>query len=115
MRCNVWQRRPPALRTKHKQKINALLRELSDDKDEDVVTPIVRTDPGKPWIPGFKLYLDTQDHLNGMTIVQWWGVCAFSRPALNVSLPMQDERAPLSSLGFFGRRLPLNNGLVCLK
>ena len=65
-----------ALPTKKRDgaRIKKLLRELSDDDMEDDVVPVTPTDPQKPWLPGFHMYLNTHDDLAGMNIVQWWGV-----------------------------------------
>jgi hypothetical protein len=61
------------------KKVKTLLRELSSD-DEDP-TPVgsadTPVDPQKPWRKEFYRYLHAIDELNGLTIVQWWGVCPF--------------------------------------
>jgi hypothetical protein len=68
---------PPELKKKSDPKISILLRELSDDEDDGPMASTAPTDPQRPWIADFELYLDIQDHLNGMSIVQWWGVSLF--------------------------------------
>jgi hypothetical protein len=53
-----------------------LLRELSDDESDDDTHPLaVASDPKKPWLKEYNLYLDVRDELaKGQSIVQWWGV-----------------------------------------
>jgi hypothetical protein len=67
---------PP--KKKDVSKVAKLLRQLSDSDSEDDgadnATPVAPADPKKPWLPGFRLHLDTQDHLNGMSLAHWWGV-----------------------------------------
>lgn len=64
----------PQVKKREGQKIKKLLRELSDDEMDIDSPPLMPTDPQKPWLPGFHLYLNTRDELGDMTIVQWWGV-----------------------------------------
>jgi hAT family C-terminal dimerisation region len=70
---------PPA-KKKHDSKIRSLLRELSDDEDDKFSeSPADPVDPNQPWLAGFRVYLDTCDDLQGLSIVGWWGVCALFR------------------------------------
>jgi len=35
----------------------------------------VESDPKKPWLKEYNLYIDVQDELTkGQSIVQWWGI-----------------------------------------
>jgi len=35
----------------------------------------VASDPKKPWLKEYNLYIDVQDELTkGQSIVQWWGI-----------------------------------------
>ncbi|KAH7904437.1 hypothetical protein BJ138DRAFT_1119412 [Hygrophoropsis aurantiaca] len=64
-------------------KIGTLLRELSDDEDEDNApsTSSQYGDPRSPWLEDFHGYLNSKDHLTtGMSIVQWWGINAARYP-----------------------------------
>jgi hypothetical protein len=67
---------PP--KKKDVSKVAKFLQQLSDSDSEDDgvdnTTPVAPADPKKPWLPSFHLYLDTQDHLNGMSLAQWWYV-----------------------------------------
>jgi hypothetical protein len=82
---------PPSTNPRnHGRKFTKLLRELSDDEGDWEPTSTSPADPQKPWRAGFRLYLDTLDHLNGMTIVQWWGVCVLRSPILSFALTASD-------------------------
>ena len=64
-------------------KINQLLRELSDDDDDETLsaTPSTHGDPHRPWLDDFHGYLSSKDQLaSGMSIVQWWGLNATRYP-----------------------------------
>ena len=54
-----------------------LLWELSDDEsDDDTYPSAVASDPKKPWLKEYNLYLDAWDELaKGQSIVQRWGIC----------------------------------------
>ena len=57
------------------RKVGILLRELSDDEDNDdgsVVGEVL----GDPWHDGFHSYLNSRDQLGTLSIVEWWGVRA---------------------------------------
>lgn len=60
------------------RKVGILIRELSDDEDEDDVesstTPIAPNDLHAPWHKDFNRYLNSKDQLGNMTIIEWWGV-----------------------------------------
>jgi hAT family C-terminal dimerisation region len=59
------------------RKVGILLRELSDDSDEDDADIHGRDAPtnlNDPWRADFKGYLHSRDELGAMTIVEWWGV-----------------------------------------
>ena len=60
-------------KVKHK-----LLRELSDDEDEPGTSQtgsILPGDPTRPWMPDFRAYLDTNEHVpDDWTTIMWWGV-----------------------------------------
>jgi hypothetical protein len=61
--------------------LKTLLRELSDDEHDanSTITPSSSDDPEKPWKRDYNSYIDTvHDVLEGMSAVQWWGVCTFS-------------------------------------
>jgi hypothetical protein len=57
--------------------LNALLRELSDNK-EDITMDTgsdVPDDPQWPWICDYRAYMDVPEQvLEGWTAIQWWGV-----------------------------------------
>lgn len=57
------------------RKVRILLRELSDDEDDDNMyrqdPPI---NPNDPWREDFRGYLHSRDKLGAMTIIEWWGV-----------------------------------------
>jgi hypothetical protein len=59
-------------------KMASLMRELnsSDERDDDDIShSAIPTDPAKPWMREFNLFLNTVDQLaDGQTIIQWWGV-----------------------------------------
>jgi hypothetical protein len=60
-----------------KPRINKLLQELSDDEDGDHPNSRSRVseDPSRPWLPDFRVYLDTTEHVpDNWTTMQWWGV-----------------------------------------
>ena len=61
------------------RKVGILIRELSDDEDEEGVesstSPITANDLHTPWRKDFNGYLNSKDQLGDMTIVEWWGVC----------------------------------------
>jgi hypothetical protein len=61
-----------------KSKLNNLLRELSDDDDNDgadTAHPSVLEDPKRPWLKDFQAYLDTTEYVpDGWTTTVWWGV-----------------------------------------
>jgi hypothetical protein len=64
-------------------KISHLLRELSDNEDDEdtFATSLVHGDPQWPWLDDFHGYLNSKDSLtSGMSIVQWWGVNAARYP-----------------------------------
>jgi hypothetical protein len=63
---------------KDDSKLKRLLRELSDDEDNGPPVHAPPANPTKPWLAGYQLYLDTQDHLGGMSLVVWWGVSIHS-------------------------------------
>ena len=68
----------PLAKKKEETKLKVLLCQLSDDEEDGPTTHSVLINPAKPWLAGFQLYLDTQDHLNGMSTVAWWGVSGHS-------------------------------------
>ena len=61
------------------RKVGILIRELSDDEDEEGVesstSPVTANDLHTPWRKDFNGYLNLKDQLGDMTIVEWWGVC----------------------------------------
>ena len=63
---------------KDDSKLKQLLRELSDDEDDGPPAHALPTNPTKPWLAGYQLYLDTQDHIGEMSLVVWWGVSGLS-------------------------------------
>jgi hypothetical protein len=58
------------------RKVGILLRELSDDEDDDADAhgQDAPTNPNDPWREDFKGYLHSRDKLGAMTIIEWWGV-----------------------------------------
>lgn len=57
-------------------KTRVLLRELGSDDDSDEESPSTPTDAAKPWLKEFNQYMLAVDDLrDGVSIVQWWGVC----------------------------------------
>ncbi|KAG6846029.1 hypothetical protein H0H87_011077, partial [Tephrocybe sp. NHM501043] len=64
------------------RKIRRLLSHLESDSEDDVsnsdhVSSSTHThDSAKPWLKEFNKYLDSDDELNEMTLVQWWGINA---------------------------------------
>lgn len=68
-------------------KVRALLNELMDEDDSDVEGELGATsegrqweDPARPWLQGFHQYLNTQDILGDLSIVQWWGINSVRYP-----------------------------------
>jgi len=66
----------PTVKRNKNTGVMSLLRELSDDEDEDsTMTPSSSGDSDKPWWREFRGYLDTIHEVpEGMTSVKWWGV-----------------------------------------
>ena len=66
--------------TAHKTKIRTLLRELSNDEEDNHTASSPSTledDPSRPWLRDFRAYLDTTEHVpEGWTAIVWWGVSA---------------------------------------
>jgi hypothetical protein len=62
--------------TKKNKGINALLRELSDDEEAvDNTGPDIPEDPNRPWLRGFRTYMDSLEQVpDGWTSIRWWGV-----------------------------------------
>jgi hypothetical protein len=59
-------------------KTDRLLRELSSEEDSDEihVSHSSPSDSSKPWMREFNQYIQVRDEVpEGMTLVQWWGVC----------------------------------------
>jgi hypothetical protein len=59
------------------------MRELSDDEESDISTPVSSSDPAQvaqPWRKEYYGYLNSKDHLGGLSIVQWWGINAGRYP-----------------------------------
>jgi hypothetical protein len=56
------------------------MRELSDDEEGDIPTQVSSTDPSQPWRQEYYGYLNSKDHLGGLSIVQWWGINASRYP-----------------------------------
>jgi hypothetical protein len=61
-----------------KKGVHVLLRELSDDSDEDDVTNYSRNtpdDPERPWLRHFREYIDAVEQVpDGWSTIKWWGV-----------------------------------------
>ena len=57
-------------------KITMLLWELSNNESDDNTYPLaVVSDPKKPWLKEYNLYIDVRDELTkGQSIVQLWGI-----------------------------------------
>lgn len=62
--------------TKKDKKVNALLRELSDDEDEAIDMGLdISNDPQRPWLQDFRAYINAVEQVpDGWTAVTWWGV-----------------------------------------
>ena len=59
--------------------LNALLRELSDDKEDTTLAIetelLIPDDPQRPWLRDYHAYVDIAEQvLEGWSAVQWWGV-----------------------------------------
>jgi hypothetical protein len=61
------------------------MRELSSDDEAEADIPSSSyADSSKPWKREFTQYLDVRDEvLEGMSLVQWWGVCLVPLSSLN--------------------------------
>ena len=60
-----------------KSKLGKLLRELSDDEDDNHAGSgsVTTEDPERPWLRDFRIYLDTVEHIpDGWSTITWWGV-----------------------------------------
>jgi len=45
----------------------------SDNSDDGIMS----SDPSKPWLTEWNLYVQTHEIMpKGMTMVKWWGVCS---------------------------------------
>jgi hypothetical protein len=58
------------------RKIGTLIRELSDDEDEDDedALTLAPDELRAPWRKDFHGYLNSKDQLGDMSIIEWWGV-----------------------------------------
>lgn len=69
---------PPPKKTKGlmTRKVGVLLRELSEDEDEEEIPVIGDASNGlhAPWRADFYGYLNSRDQLGEMSIIEWWGV-----------------------------------------
>ena len=73
---------PPKKGNLTTHKVGVLLRELSDDEDEDYIPAIGDVSSSSlhvPWRVDFQGYLNSRDQLGAMSIVEWWGVCTQNR------------------------------------
>ena len=54
-------------------------RDRNNNSDsEDLVDDHASSDPSKPWLKEWNLYLQTHEVVpEGMGIVEWWGVCVY--------------------------------------
>ena len=125
----------PAKTTAAYGKISQLLRELSDDNDDDmdnenIAMTSLHGDPQQPWLQEFHGYLNSKDQLTAnMSIVQWWGLNAARYPVWGslaqdylaiMATSVSSERAFSSSaITISKRRNQLNSDIVealqCLK
>ena len=69
----------PSTQSRKGKGLNALLQELSDDKEDTVmdIGLLVPDDPEQPWLHDFCAYLDAsvlEKVLEGWSAIQWWGV-----------------------------------------
>ncbi len=68
--------------TKGKQPANNSSQDLSSDSDNNNLLATSAPTPApseEPWKREFNRYIKGEDELSeGMTLVQWWGVCLFS-------------------------------------
>jgi hypothetical protein len=102
----------PLVKRREEAKVKMLLRQLSDDEDDGSTTHSTPTNPGKPWLAGFQLYLDTQDHFNGMSTVGWWGVSSCFHTVWLQLISDADECAPLSCLGVTRWRFSIHHVII---
>ena len=56
------------------RKVGNLIRQLSDDEDDDDIDPSTHAPDEAPWRKDFHGYLNSKDQLGNMSIVEWWGV-----------------------------------------
>ena len=86
--------------------LKTLLRELSDDEDaHSTITPSSSEDPDKPWKRDYNAYIDTvHDVPEGMSAVQWWGVCTFC--SRHFSIAHVSVSTTVIDMGQCGRLLP---------
>ena len=56
--------------------LHALLRELSDDEDDEADTGVdIPTDPRRPWLHDYCAYMDVPEQVpEGWMAIQWWGI-----------------------------------------
>jgi hypothetical protein len=69
-------RSPQQLRTGKSAmcKVGNLIRQLSDDEDDDDIDASTHALDEAPWCKDFHRYLNSKDQLGNMSIVEWWGV-----------------------------------------
>lgn len=67
-------------KTRKRGGLKSLLHQLGDDESDSnlAVGPSSSINPEQPWKQTYNAYIDTvHDVPEGMSIVQWWGVCQF--------------------------------------
>jgi hypothetical protein len=62
--------------TRKGKKVHALLRELSDDEDDEIDLGLdVPDDPQRPWLQDYFAYIHVVEQVpDGWSAVKWWGV-----------------------------------------
>ena len=98
-------------------KVGVLLRELSEDEDEDKdkISDVgdVSSSQHALWHSDFHGYLNSRDQLGRMSIVEWWGICTKNDfPTLADFLEITVECKSVSCVGIPCSRLPCNNGII---
>jgi hypothetical protein len=70
----------PLVKSRKDKGLSALLRELSDDKEDTTMDTQsdVPDDPQQPWIRDYCAYMDVPEQVpEGWTAIQWWGVSTY--------------------------------------
>jgi hypothetical protein len=102
--------------------LKKLIRETqSSDSDEDIghSAPTAPLDSAKPWRADFMNYMDTLEAKPppGMSIIQWWGVCAHLPSLLRLILILLEDQCTevWARVDIDRSRLFVYNGIICLE